>query len=126
MEHQLQAFYQGPSGQEETDWAEMTEATAIAAWDKEASWHYAKTVLVVPFSSDIDASHGNPCRILFPAGEGGLERPSVAMGDLITTVHKSLLEQGPYGRVWLGMLRQVQQAIQLSISYWCSALLKSS
>ena len=30
---------------------------------------YSSTLLVVPFSSDVEASAGNPCRIGIPAGE---------------------------------------------------------
>ncbi|WP_315897277.1 type II toxin-antitoxin system PemK/MazF family toxin [Thermosynechococcus sp. HN-54] len=76
---------------------------------------YAATVLVVPFSTDLAASAGNPCRIHFPAGEGGLDHPCVAMCDLVTTVQKKYLERGSYGRITQELLRQVQQGIQIAI-----------
>lgn len=79
---------------------------------------YSTTLLVVPFSSDVAASSGNPCRILIPAGEGGLERDSVAMGDLITTVEKRYLERGPYGSVRPEFLQRMQQAIQIAIGLY--------
>ncbi len=76
---------------------------------------YASTMLVVPFSSDIVASAGNPCRILLPAGEGGLECDSVAVCDLITTVGKGYLECGSYGRIDETFLQKVQQGVQIAI-----------
>lgn len=79
---------------------------------------YASTVLVVPFSSDIAASAGNPCRILLPAGEGGLERDSAALCDLITTIEKRYLERGPYGHIEPASLHQVQQGVQIAIGIY--------
>lgn len=79
---------------------------------------YSATLLVVPFSSDVEASLGNPCRIFIPAGEGGLERDSVAMSDLITTVEKRYLERGPYGSVGAKSLQSIQQAIQIAIGLY--------
>lgn len=54
-----------------------------------------RPVLVVPFSSDITASSGHPGRVVVNVPEGGLERPSVALCDLITTVEKHYLEPQP-------------------------------
>lgn len=79
---------------------------------------YSSTLLVVPFSSDVEACAGNPCRILIPTGEGGLERDSVAMGDLITTIEKRYLDRGPYGSVRPESLRQIQQGIQIAIGLY--------
>jgi len=76
---------------------------------------YASTVLVVPFSSDIAASAGNPCRVLIPAGTGGLEKDSVTMGDLITTVQKSYLERGPYGSIDNQLLQQVLEGVKIAV-----------
>lgn len=76
---------------------------------------YASTVLVVPFSSDVATAAGNPCRILLPAGEGGLERASAALCDLITTIEKRYLERGPYGQIEPASLQQVQQGVQIAI-----------
>lgn len=79
---------------------------------------YGNTLLVVPFSSDAAALSGNPCRVLIPAGEGGLERDSVGMGDLITTVEKRYLECGPYGSVSAESLRRIQRGIQIAIGLY--------
>jgi mRNA interferase MazF len=79
---------------------------------------HASTVLVVPFSSDVAASAGNPCRILIPAGTGGLEKDSVTMGDLITTVQKSYLERGPYGNIDSKLLQQVLQGVQIAMGIY--------
>ena len=79
---------------------------------------YASTVLVVPFSSDIVSSTGNPCRILIPAGTGGLEKDSVTMGDLITTVQKSYLERDPYGNIDSKLLQQVLQGVQVAMGIY--------
>ncbi|MBD0347097.1 MAG: type II toxin-antitoxin system PemK/MazF family toxin [Coleofasciculus sp. Co-bin14] len=79
---------------------------------------YSATLLVVPFSSDVEASAGNPCRIFISAGEGGLERDSIAMCDLITTVEKRYLERGPYGSVSPKLLQQIQQGIQIAIGLY--------
>lgn len=79
---------------------------------------YASTVLVVPFSSDIVSSTGNPCRIVIPAGTGGLEKDSVTMGDLITTVQKSYLERGPYGSIDSQLLQQVLQGVQIAMGIY--------
>lgn len=76
---------------------------------------YSSTLLVVPFSSDVTASEANPCRIFIPANAGGLERDSVAMCDLITTIEKRYLEQDPYGRISTDFLALVQEGIQIAI-----------
>ncbi|APB32487.1 PemK-like protein [Gloeomargarita lithophora Alchichica-D10] len=60
---------------------------------------HSRTILVVPFSSDIDASSGHPGRVVVNTGDGGLERPSVALCDLITTVEKHYLDTQTYGVV---------------------------
>jgi len=79
---------------------------------------YASTVLVVPLSSDVAASAGNPCRILIPAGMGGLEKDLVTMGDLITTVQKSYLERGSYGNIDSQLLQQVLQGVQFAMGIY--------
>lgn len=79
---------------------------------------YSSTLLVVPCSSDIAASTNNPCRIFIPSGEGGLERDSVALCDLVTTVEKRYLERGPYGAVQAQSFRQIQQGIQIAIGLY--------
>jgi len=79
---------------------------------------YSSTLLVVPFSSNLEASAGNPCRIIVPAGEGGLERDSVALCDLITTIEKRYLERGPYGRVSPKSFQRIQRGIQIAIGLY--------
>lgn len=76
---------------------------------------YSSTVLVVPFSSDVEGSKENPCRVIVAVGEGGLERSSVAMCDVITSIEKRYLEQGPYGQLSSDTFAQIQTAIQMSI-----------
>lgn len=76
---------------------------------------FSRTVLVVPFSSDLHSGSGNPSRIFVPTGEGGLEVDSIALCDLISTVEKKYLERGPYGRITGQSLAQIQRGIQLAI-----------
>jgi mRNA interferase MazF len=76
---------------------------------------YSSTVLIVPFSSDVAISEGNPCRVLVTAGEGGLEKNSVALCDVISSIEKRYLEQGPYGQISDRTFVKIQAAIQISI-----------
>jgi mRNA interferase MazF len=76
---------------------------------------YSATVLVVPFSSDVESSRGNPCRVVIAAGEGGLEKESIALCDLITSIEKRYLERGPYGQLSADTFAQIQQGIQRAI-----------
>lgn len=77
----------------------------------------SRTVLVVLFTSDISSGE-TPTRILVPAGEGGLEANSLAVCDNILAVRKLYLEQGPYGRIGDGLLRRIQQGIQIAIGIY--------
>lgn len=79
---------------------------------------YSRTVLVVPFSSDITASSGHPGRVVVNVPEGGLERPSVALCDLITTVEKHYLDQQPYGMIQPQTFQHVQQGILMAIGIY--------
>jgi mRNA interferase MazF len=75
----------------------------------------SRTLLVVPVSSALSTATANPCRVLIPAGEGGLERDSAAMTDLITALKRKHLKQGPYGNISQARLRAIQQGIQIAI-----------
>jgi mRNA interferase MazF len=75
----------------------------------------SRTLLVVPVSSALFRAMDNPCRVLIPAGEGGVEQDSVAMGDLITAIKREYLKQGPYGKLSQARLRAIQQGIQIAI-----------
>jgi mRNA interferase MazF len=75
----------------------------------------SRTLLVVPVSSALSTATANPCRVLLPAGEGGLERDSLAMADLITAIKREHLKQGPYGNISQARLRAIQQGIQIAI-----------
>ncbi len=79
---------------------------------------YSRTVLVVPFSSDINASSGHPGRVVVREGDGGLERTSVALCDLITTVEKHYLEPQSYGVIQASTFHQVQQGILIAIGIY--------
>ena len=60
----------------------------------------------------------NPCRVLIPAGDGGLDVDSVAMCEVITNVEKRYLERGPYGEISLASLERIQQGIQVAIGIY--------
>jgi mRNA interferase MazF len=75
----------------------------------------SRTLLVVPVSSALSSAMDNPCRVLLPAGEGGGERDSLAMADLITAIKREHLKQGPYGNISQARLRAIQQVIQIAI-----------
>jgi mRNA interferase MazF len=76
---------------------------------------FSSTILVIPFSSDIQNSAANPARVFVPAGEGGLTRDSYAMCDLITTIAKRYLEQDSYGQLSPKYIQRLQQGIQIAI-----------
>lgn len=79
---------------------------------------HSRTVLVVPFSSDFNATSVHPGRVKIKAGEGGLERPSVAMCDLITTVEKDYLDSEPYGFLLRETFQAIQQGILMAIGIY--------
>ena len=76
---------------------------------------YSSTVLVVPFSSDLNDGANNPSRTVVLKDEGGLEVDSVAMCDVLTTIEKRYLERGPYGEITASSLQKIQRAIQIAI-----------
>lgn len=77
----------------------------------------SRTVLVVPFTSDIGSGE-TPTRILVPVGEGGLKSDSLAICDNILAVRKPYLEQGSYGQVSERLLRRIQAGIQIAIGIY--------
>ena len=78
---------------------------------------YSSTVLVVPFSSDT-SNAANPSRILMRKGEGGLNRNSVAMCDVMTNIEKKYLERGPYGEITPESIALIQRGIQIAIGIY--------
>ena len=75
---------------------------------------YSRTVLAVPFTSDI--SNVPPTRVRVPSGEGGLTVDSIAMCDRITTIKKTLLDRGPYGgTIAAEYLSQIQDAVLIAL-----------
>jgi mRNA interferase MazF len=77
----------------------------------------SRTVLVVPFTSDISSGE-TPTRILVLTGEGGLEVDSLATCDNILAVRQTYLEQGPYGSISGRSLQRIQQGIQIAIGIY--------
>jgi len=75
---------------------------------------YSSTVLAIPFTSD--ATNLPPTRVRISRGEGGLAVDSVAMGDSLTTLKKSLLERGSYGgEIAWDDLSQIQEAVLIAL-----------
>ena len=69
----------------------------------------AGDVIVVPLST---MSRPAPTHVKLPAGEGGLDRQSIAKCEQIATLDKSLLLRGPFaGKVRSGLMREVEDAI---------------
>jgi mRNA interferase MazF len=75
---------------------------------------FSRSVLVVPFSSDI-ASGVTPTRILIPQGEGGLNQDSLALCDNLSAIRQLNLERGPYGAITPQSLERIQRGIQIAI-----------
>lgn len=78
---------------------------------------FSRTVLVVPFTSDLTSGETST-RVLLPAGEGGLLQDSFAVCDNVLAVRKLSLEQGPYGSISPGSLRRIQEGIQVAIGIY--------
>jgi mRNA interferase MazF len=77
----------------------------------------SRTVLVVPFTSDLTSGE-TATRILLLAGEGGLLQDSLAVCDNVLAVRKLFLEQGPYGSISPDSLRRIQEGIQVAIGIY--------
>lgn len=73
----------------------------------------AHDVVVVPLSTTLRPS---PTHVELSAGEGGLDCPSMAKCEQITTLHKSYLLRGPFaGMINLVTMAEVERAIQRAI-----------
>ena len=73
----------------------------------------ANDVIVVPLTTALRPS---PTHVDLPAGEGGLDRPSMAKCEQVTTLEKSFLLRGPFaGLVSPGAMREVEKAVQRTI-----------
>ena len=69
----------------------------------------ANDAIVVPLSTTLNPA---PTHVKLPAGEGGLQRDSMAKCEQITTLDKSLLLKGPFAnRISPSMMREVEKAI---------------
>jgi mRNA interferase MazF len=75
---------------------------------------FSRTVLVVPFTSDLTSGETST-RVLLSEGEGGLLQDSFAVCDNFLAVRKLSLEQGPYDSISPGSLRRIQAGIQVAI-----------
>lgn len=56
---------------------------------------YSDDFMVVPCFSNVSANINT--HVSIPAGQGGLPHESIAKCDQLTTIHKSLLVEGPLG-----------------------------
>lgn len=73
----------------------------------------ANDVLVVPLSTTLRPA---PTHVLVEAGEGGLNRDSMAKCEQVTTLDKSFLFKGPLGTAIRPVLmREVEKAILRAI-----------
>lgn len=74
----------------------------------------SRTVLIVPFTSNLTGGETST-RILLFVGERGLEENSLALCDTISAIRKSYFKRGPYGEISLELLERIQQGIQVAI-----------
>ena len=73
----------------------------------------ADDVIVVPISTTLRTS---PTHVPLSKGEGGLDKPSMAKCEQVTTLHKSFLLRGPFSEtVHHETMVNVEIAIQRSI-----------
>ena len=73
----------------------------------------ADDVIVVPLTTTQRAA---PTHVHLDEGEGGLDKPSMAKCEQITTIDKSLLIKGPFaGTVSPARIREIEKAIQRAI-----------
>ena len=58
----------------------------------------------------------SPTHVDLPAGGGGLDRPSMAKYEQVTTLDKRFLVRGPFaGLVIPGAMREIEKAVQRAI-----------
>lgn len=75
--------------------------------------HLANDVIVVPISTTLRKA---PTHVELFKGEGGLDRPSVAKCEQITTLDNSFLIRGPFsGTISSVKMFEVEKAIQRAI-----------
>lgn len=73
----------------------------------------ANDVVVVPISTNLRPS---PTHVELAAGEGGIEKISMAKCEQITTLDKSFLIRGPFaGAISDNKMLEVEQAVQRAI-----------
>lgn len=73
----------------------------------------AHDVIVVPLSTTLRLS---PTHVELSAGTSGLDYPSMAKCEQITTLHKSHLLRGPFaGMINLATMEEIERAIQQAI-----------
>jgi mRNA-degrading endonuclease toxin of MazEF toxin-antitoxin module len=75
--------------------------------------HLANDVIVVPITTNLRPS---PTHVELAQGEGGLDKPSMAKGEQVTTLDKSFLLRGPFsGIISPAKMLQVEKAIQRAL-----------
>lgn len=73
----------------------------------------ANDVVVIPLSTNLRSS---PTHVELAAGEGGLEKRSMAKCEQITTLDKSFLIRGPFsGTISDKKMLEIEEAIQRAI-----------
>ena len=73
----------------------------------------AHDVIVVPLST---TPRESPTHVALPKGEGGLDHPSMAKCEQITTLDKSFLVRGPFaGAVSTEKMGEIEKAIMRAV-----------
>ncbi len=73
----------------------------------------ANDIIVVPLSTTLRSA---PTHVLFPEGEGGLSKASMAKCEQVTTIDKSLLIRGPFaGKISSEKIKEIEKAIMIAI-----------
>lgn len=73
----------------------------------------ANDIIVVPLSTNLRPS---PTHVLLQEGEGGLSKTSMAKGEQVTTIDKSLLIRGPFaGKISDEKMKEVEKAMMIAI-----------
>ena len=107
-----------------SDWPRRGEIRLVAVPDDSkrrpcvvlsADWlnQHALDVTVVPVTSVRRASF--PTRVTLVAGEGGLHVDSWAKCDQVTTVNKSRLVGGPFGRLSPARMLDISNAVRMAL-----------
>ena len=73
----------------------------------------ANDIIVIPISTTLRIS---PTHVKLDKGDGGLDKPSMAKCEQITTIHKSYLVRGPFsGAIPSEKMIEIEKAIQRAI-----------